>query len=489
MPPFLALLFWLFFLLALLLFDPAKDLRPSLALWVPLIWMFIDGSRLPSQWLGGQIQTASRALEEGNGLDRAVLAFLILLALAILLLRSFNWGGFFARNFALTALVFFALLSVLWSDFPFISFKRWFRDLGTYLVILVVISDPHPLEAVRTLLRRLCYLLVPLSILLIKYFPYIGKQYEFFSGNEMFVGATTSKNMLGVACLVSGLFFFWDTVTCWPDRRQRRAKLTIFLNLVLFAMTLWLLSLANSATSKVCLVLGCLVIAAAHMRLTKRYPLFLKVLLPSCFVLYLILAYGFNINGELARGVGRDPTLTGRTHIWEVVLSTNTNPLIGAGYASFWLGPRLQYVWRLAGGVNEAHNGYLEVYLNLGFIGLFLLGVLLIATYRSICKRLTSRSAMASLSLALWTIVLFYNMTESAAFNGQLLWVSFLLVVIMISAPTPIAHETPPVKESASVPSRFALQEGNALMERQATPSQDAFRCDAGFQSRRSSWR
>src|SRR5690349_1187100 len=232
--------------------------------------------------------------------------------------------------------------------------------------------------------------------------------------------------MLGVACLVSGLFFFWDTVTCWPNRKQRRAKLTIFVNLIFLAMTLWLLNLANSATSKVCLALGCLVIAAAHMRLTKRHPSFLKVLLPSCFVLYLILAYGFDINGELARGVGRDPTLTGRTNIWKVVLSTNTNPLVGAGYMSFWLGPRLQYVWRLAGGVNEAHNGYLEVYLNLGFIGLFLLGVLLIASYRSTCKRLTSRSGMASLSLALWTIVLFYNMTESAAFNGQLLWVSFL---------------------------------------------------------------
>jgi transposase len=35
-----------------------------------------------------------------------------------------------------------------------------------------------------------------------------------------------------------------------------------------------------------------------------------------------------------------------------------------SGYESFWLGPRLLWVWEQAGGVNEAHNGYLEVYLN-----------------------------------------------------------------------------------------------------------------------------
>ena len=84
--------------------------------------------------------------------------------------RSFNWGSFFSRNLALMAFLSFALVSVCWSDFPFVALKRWFRDLGSYLVILVVLSDPRPLEAVRTVLRRLSYLLIPLSILLNKYY-------------------------------------------------------------------------------------------------------------------------------------------------------------------------------------------------------------------------------------------------------------------------------------------------------------------------------
>ena len=100
-------------------------------------------------------------------MDRTIYSALILLAIGILMSRSFKWGSFFSRNLALMAFLSFALLSVFWSDFPFVAFKRWFRDFGNYLVILVVLSDPRPLEAVRTLLRRFCYLLIPLSVLLI----------------------------------------------------------------------------------------------------------------------------------------------------------------------------------------------------------------------------------------------------------------------------------------------------------------------------------
>jgi O-antigen ligase len=42
-------------------------------------------------------------------------------------------------------------------------------------------------------------------------------------------------------------------------------------------------------------------------------------------------------------------------------------------YESFWLGPWLFYVWRVVKGISEAHNGYIDVYLNLGAIGALLL--------------------------------------------------------------------------------------------------------------------
>jgi O-antigen ligase len=460
MPPYLALFLWIILLLALLRFDPARAAGTSFALWVPLIWMFIVGSRLPSQWLGSQFGTAARVLEEGNPLDRSIFTVLILMAVGILFARSFNWTGFVTRNFALVLFITFALVSVLWSDFPFVSFKRWFRDLGSYFMILVVLSDPQPFEAVRTFIRRFCYLLIPLSTLLDKYYPYLARQYGGYSGAVEFIGATTSKNMLGNVCLISGIYFFWDTVTRWSDRKDRRVKRVILLNVAFLFLTLRLLRLSSSATSTVCLAIGALIIVAVHSGWGKRRLTLIKVLIPVTLCLYAILAFGFDLNGQLAGQLGRDPSLTDRTVIWKTVLNEHTNPILGTGYESFWLGPRLQRIWQVVGNINEAHNGYLEVYLNLGVIGVGLLVGFLISGYRTICKKFESSYALASLMLSMWTVTLFYNVTE-AAFKGGLLWLVLLLGVTVIPArEAAIGESLRAAKGLPKSPMRMKLQRG-----------------------------
>ena len=182
MPPSLALFLWLILLLGLLRFDPAKDSGTSLALWVPVIWMFILGTRLPSQWLGGQVGQVAEALEEGNPLDRTIFSVLILLAIGILMSRSFKWGDFFGRNIALTAFLSFRPGELCLVRLPLRLLKAVVSRPRQLPVILVVLSDPRPLEAVRTLLRRLSYLLIPLSIVLIKYYPEISRQYDLWTG-------------------------------------------------------------------------------------------------------------------------------------------------------------------------------------------------------------------------------------------------------------------------------------------------------------------
>ena len=72
MPPSLALLLWFILLVALLRFDPAKDSKTSIALWVPVIWMFIVGSRLPSQWFGGLVAPVAEILRRLNPIEQAL---------------------------------------------------------------------------------------------------------------------------------------------------------------------------------------------------------------------------------------------------------------------------------------------------------------------------------------------------------------------------------------------------------------------------------
>jgi exopolysaccharide production protein ExoQ len=434
MSPSLALAIWLVLLLGLLCFDPASGRKTSAALWVPLIWFFFLGSRSPTQWLGlSYASSAAQALEEGSPLDRTIFSLLTLAAFVILSSRSFQWRKFVTQNSALAFFLAFALLSVGWSDFPLATFKKWFRDAGAYMTVLVVLSDPRPVEAVRTVLRRLYYLLVPLSVVLVKYYPNLGKTFSEW-GSQEYTGVAMSKNMLGVLCLVSGVFFFWDTVTRWDQRRDKRVRRVILVNVAFIGMALYLLNLCQSKTSAVCLALGCLTIAAAQCNFGRRHLSWVKALAPASFLLYLILTVGFGMGAQLSEAVGGSANLSDRTHIWQVLLSVPINPVLGTGYQSFWLGPRAQWVWARLDGDNvmEAHNGYLQIYLDLGLIGLALLCTFLIASYRKICEQLKPLTGLGSLSLGLWALLLLYNITE-ASFEVDLLLVTFLLAAIPVS--------------------------------------------------------
>jgi len=439
MPPQLALLVWSVLLLFLLRYASTEDRTSSPGLWVPVMWISMMGSRSLAQWLGMVPTTAATAFEEGSPLDRSVYLVLMGLAFWILAKRQFSWREAFARNAALTLFLLFALASVVWSDYPFITFKRWIRDLGMYLMVLVVLSDPRPVEAISIVIRRLSYVLLIYSVVLIKYYPELGILYDPWTGAPEYVGATTSKNMLGVLCLISGLFFFWDTLRRWSERRDRKLRRLLFVNLAVIAMTLWLLRLSQSATSQGSLVIGCLIIAVVRSKWARVNPRRVTALIPGGLSAYLVLEFAFDFSTIVADLFGRDATLHGRTGIWNAVLALQTNPLLGVGYQSFWLGDRLTAVWGSlkTGFLNEAHNGYLEIYLNLGLVGVALLVLFMISIYRRACRQLTTSVHFASLSLGLWTATVFYNVTE-AAFGASLLWYTLLLCVIDVPGSHPV---------------------------------------------------
>jgi len=105
-------------------------------------------------------------------------------------------------------------------------------------------------------------------------------------------------------------------------------------------------------------------------------------------------------------------TFTGRTDVWRELLNVHTDPFFGTGFMSFWDDPHYRAI--LPNWVSSsAHNGYLEIYLAGGFIGVTLLAVMLFATGLRIDKALAGGGDYAVVRFAIFIATLVANFSET----------------------------------------------------------------------------
>ena len=115
------------------------------------------------------------------------------------------------------------------------------------------------------------------------------------------------------------------------------------------------------------------------------------------------------------------------------MLSLDTHPWLGAGFESFWLGNRLDHLWSIfLWQPNEAHNGYLEVYLNLGWAGVTLLLVLLGTGYRHLVAVYRRDRMAGSMRLAYFAAAMAYSFAEAGFRMLDPMWIFLLLAIIAV---------------------------------------------------------
>jgi O-antigen ligase len=427
MPPQIALLLCITFILYILKLDFQRNPKVSFAIWVPLIWVTILGSRFVSQWIGLE---GHGTLEEGSPVDRIFFLMLILIGIIILSRRRISLSQIVLENPWLFLFFLYSGISILWSDFPFVAFKRWNKEIGNLLMVLIILTESDPVEAVSTVIRRCAYILIPLSVIFIKYYPNLGRRYNFWTGEVEYIGVATSKNMLGCLCLVCGFFFIWMLLTMWRERRRPVVRKELIVSVFLFLMTLWVFQKANSETSLVCLIIGVCALIVTGLPIVRKN---LNLVVGVCvfFALFFLLILPPSLDKIDVSALGRDATLTGRVPLWKEVIDMHTDPFFGTGYESFWLGDRLakmseRHWWHPSG----AHNGYLETYLNLGWIGIFFLTGIIVSTFRKNTKELMPDSDFGRFQIAFFIMVLIYNVTESGFKGTILIWFIFLLIAV-----------------------------------------------------------
>lgn len=417
-----------------LLYRDVKE-RPSVSsgVWIVLAWAIIHATRALSTWLGATDMDISDqiARDEGNLPAALVNLFLIVAGLLLILRRRIRLSAVMKDNAWLLAFYLFWFMSVFWSDYPVITFKRVFKDFGNVVMVLVVLTERVPGEAVRAVFVRCAYLCIPLSLVLIRYVPDWGRVFiGYHLDTPMYVGVTENKNALGVLVMVSTLFLLWDVLELRQRNLNATTKTGLWPRVLVLLMCWYLLAIVNSVTSIVCAVFGSILFIVLGLRSANRSPGRMEALGVGTAVFVGLIDSLLNIRELFLQSLGRSTDLTHRTDIWELLSNYQNDPLVGAGFDTFWAGSRYKMLVDKTFGIIQAHNGYLETYLNGGVIGVSLLVGVLVSAYWHIRNRLVHGRSEVSIRFVLLLVALIYNYTEASFNKLGIMWLATVFAVM-----------------------------------------------------------
>lgn len=429
--------------------EVANRETPSWWLWLPYVWFFFASTRALSNWLaGGRILRTNISLDSGSPVDRLLMTILILLGLSVLGARIQQTRMILACNKWIVMLFALMSFSILWSNFPAISFRRCIRSMGALVMALVVLTEHKPLEGMRILLRRLYFVHIPLSIIAIKYFRNIGVVYNWNGSEEEWAGLTTDKNSLGQVAMCSGILWLWQILRDWSNDKLKRNAKKLSLNVLLLLGTLWLLRGSKNSHSTTGIVgfiacsAGLIGLQYLRKRAGKAKRIILATIIAASLLMPLVYllfnAFGGSPVEAVFEAAGRDMTLTDRTLIWaDVINDTSKNPVLGVGMGAFWVGPIGDAIYPMPNWLKktpewrpeQGHNGYIDTYAQVGVVGLTMLLVIIGKGCLGALEDLKHDFGMGSLRLALLVGIVLNNVTETSFLRGEHeLWLLFLLV-------------------------------------------------------------
>lgn len=394
--------------------------------------LLVLSTRSPGEWLGLQTAQSTGFANDrsGNLIDQVFFVSMIAASLIISWLRGVKWSKLFASNPAIMLFYGYFLISCLWSVYSADSLIRVLKDFGaTIVVISVILSEKKPGEAVRAVYVRCACVLIPLSADFVRFSP-LGKQYA-RNGLVSYVGVAVQKNSFGELLLIFMLFLVWDHLEArsivggkriWSGLRWDTS--------VLLLMGLWLLQLSDSQTSFVTLVMGLALVLRTGWLASQKVSRAILAVALSLPILLLFTQEFSSVFTPLLESLGRDATFTGRTDIWKHITFTTVNPLIGAGFWSFWGGPGGREVAvAMQTGIPNAHDGYLDIFLDGGLIGVFLLSCVLVTSGRRLIRSLPLHRYYR-VGFAVLVIVVVHNVTETSFGRLSPLWFTTLLMIV-----------------------------------------------------------
>jgi exopolysaccharide production protein ExoQ len=248
--------------------------------------------------------------------------------------------------------------SAVWSIDPDITIRRAVLYLFVVVGSIGIAGSLEADEFMR-ILKWACGLSAVACVLLLIVAP--AEAQMITSDSVDFRGIFSQKNVLGQV-MAAGV------LASLHGLRVSRRRAT---NIALLGLFTVVAVMSKSATSVIMIVAFCAIHVIAGM-LAKGGPA--RALAVGAIVLLLPMTIiGITCTDSILELIGKDPTLTGRTELWSLVwVAIDMKPILGWGYSAFWFqsNPMAVAISNVSGWfVPEAHNGLLELLLDIGWVG------------------------------------------------------------------------------------------------------------------------
>jgi O-antigen ligase len=388
-------------------------------------------------------------LKQGDKLSQS-LALLQLVFGMILFWRGYRVAGGISRGGkVLFALAGFFLLTTLWSVDPDTTLRRGIIYL-LFLMSIYGIAETMDGDEFMDLLCLVCFMAATASIILLIVSPANALGVE----DRDLRGVFPHKNILGQV-MAAGVLASLHGLRVGGARRTRS-----LVALLLFIATAFL---AKSGTALVtvfglCFASGVITLfrfgGAARMA-------------GICVLVFAapVIAFAAISPDTLLELLGKDPTLTGRTELWALVIQfISQRPMLGWGLTAFWTpaNPFSADISNTLGWVvPEAHNGLLELLLEIGVAGtgllLFIIGRNVIFAIR--CLK-TPAKEIGITSLLCYASVVQIGMTELVLVDQSQVSVGIVFVCGLICERMVTANLS--LRRKASAPRPLPMVRGLA---------------------------
>jgi exopolysaccharide production protein ExoQ len=413
------------------------DRRLGWTLLLPLLYVTVGGVfsfQSSGESVGGFSPGAVATYDPG------ILGYVIFPAIAysvVLWLVKENWrnvASFAAHSKMLTALGLLPICSVVWSQNPPKSlYFGFFCLLGTlFAYCLVICFQP---QEIMTFVCRTGLVVCLLSLVIIVVAPKFGVSHGARDPNAwrgIFLDRSAAAKAL--------VFLLSPALLPW-GRRISRAQIGYVLLLSLMLVQ------ARAATP--IFVLFFYIVFLILLRVCRKLGPRTQIafLLFSAAICIPIALLVFEYLPEILEMFGRDPSLTGRVPIWIVLWeSVLKRPLLGYGYLAFWTGLKGEsgaVIHATHWTFGYAHNGYLELVLQLGLVGLAIFMITLLHAIKNAwtCFRM-DRTGRYDWYLGLIAITIVYNIDEATVVGA-----SSLLSILYIVACCGLAQAASQLKQ------------------------------------------